>query len=328
MKTNLLVIIILCLSLGLKSQNYHPFPQENAIWHSIGSNLFYDGMYSQQYILQGDTIINDETWSKIYFNNIYFETRNNLIYLAAIRENEYKQILVKIPGIPEFILYDFSLEIGDTIWYEHSAFGIVGSNNPISFEMGYNHNHYKVVVEKDSVLLENEQFRNRIILNSFSEHNGYLNTHEDNHWVEGFGCIRWSGLFHPIVIGRAVNGDHIAFVCFKQDDEVLYLNNPYCDDCLCETFTSLDHFDVTDQILTVYPNPGKGYITININLDFTANASLLITDLSGKKLFEKQVPGKEELSLDLSPYRSGVVIIQLFNRKTNKILTAKKIIIQ
>lgn len=327
MKSLLLGIFILCFSSGLKSQNYHPFPHENAIWHAIGSNMFDENLYSQQYILQGDTIINGETWSKIYFNNIFLGTRNNMNYLAAIRENEQKQIIARFPWSPEFILYDFSLEIGDTIWYEHATASVVGGDYPFDFSYGEDFSpHYKLVVDKDSVLLENGQYRNRLILNSFHEQHG--NLHIQNHWIEGFGCTNWSGLFHPIVVIRYLNGDGVTFACFMQDEEVIYLNNPYCDDCLCETFTSVAHVDDSDKLLAVYPNPSKGHITIKILESYAQNIVLVITDISGKKLFEKHLHNQQEINLNLSAYGSGFYIIQLLDVSRNKLLESKKIIIE
>ncbi len=342
MKSLLLGMIILCFNLGLKSQNYHHFPESNAIWHSLAfqfseTDYDYHEMFSHKYFINGDTVIENETWNKIYFTNNYLgdvEIRGGMNYIAAIRENEQKQILAKFPELPEFVLYDFTLEIGDTIRYDYTAASIVEGNFPIYFlddeaphyKLDDEAPHYKVVVDKDSVLLENGQYRNRLILQSFLV--GYGDLHINNHWIEGFGCTEWSGLFHPIVVMRHDNGDHIKFACFMQDEVVIYLDNPYCDDCLCETFTFIDHFDGTNKVLIVYPNPSKGCITININGDYTGNAILLITDISGKKLFEKQVRNQKELNLDLSSYKGGFFIIHLLDLKTNKILESKKIIIQ
>lgn len=322
MKKLLFAIMIVFFNIGLKSQSYHPFPTENAVWHAIGINYFNDGKVSQQYILQGDTIIDNETWGKVYFKNTSFETRGTLNYLAAIRENENKQVLAKIHMLAEIILYDFSLEIGDTIWYDHALIGIVGSDNPLGFYDGPNHVHYKVVVDKDSVLLENGQYRNRITLNCFSEKNGNLHQYEDNQWIEGFGCTMWSGLFHPLVIDRYLNGDEIKFVCFKKNDEVLYLDNPYCDDCLCETFTSITAFDDTDKIFTVFPNPTKG--TVKINASSYRVLSLTILDLAGRVIYRKD-ENFDFLEIDISDFESGIYNISVL---TDKYLIARKIVKQ
>lgn len=338
MKTHLLLLIILCYSLGLKSQIDYSFPQENAVWHALAfqypDDMDTDGyvmeMFSHKYFIDGDTLIENQTWAKIFFTNQYLgdvEMRGEMNYIAAIRENEQKQILARFPNLPEFVLYDFSLEVGDTIWYEYIAASGVSSNNPMVFwddEVGYL--HYKVVADKDSVLLENGQYRNRLILESF--HAGYGDLHIANHWVEGLGCTRWSGLFHPIVVMRTDNGDGITFACFMQNDEVIYLDNPYCDDCLCETFTAINNFGINkDEIIHIYPNPTNGLLSVKIQPDYAKNATLIIADISGKKVMEKQVQNQPELTLDLSGHKSEIYIVQLLDLN-NTLLDSKKFIVE
>ncbi|GEM_PF-616835 len=328
MKKFLLVLMIFCFSMGLKSENYHPFPTENAIWHSIASQCPNE-LFSHKYFINGDTIIENETWQKIYFTNNYLgdvDFKGDMNYIAAIRENEQKQILAKIPHLPEFVLYDFSLEIGDTIWYEHVAESAVDGNYPFYFDDDFYSPHYKVVVDKDSVLLENGEYRNRLTLYSYVDH--YGNIKITNHWIEGFGCTRWSGLFHPIVVIRLDNGDGVSFACLMQDDEVIYLNNPYCDDCLCETFTSIDHIDYSNELLTVYPNPSKGNLTIAISESATGNLVLRISDVSGNKIIEQRIRNQKEINLNLGNYNSGFYFIQLLDVDRNKLIATEKIIIE
>ena len=335
MKKHFLVLMILCFSMLLKSENYHPFPTENAIWHALGFDFSKENdpnskMYSHKYFVNGDTIIENETWQKIYFTNNYLgniDFKIEMNYVAAIRENQQKQILAKFPQLPEFVLYDFSLEIGDTIWYEYAAFTMLSSSYPIYFDMedDFYAPHYKIVVDKDSILLKNGQYRNRLILHSFS---GYGNLHIHNHWIEGFGCTHWSGLFHPIDIIRCGKCVGFTFACFMQDDEVIYLNNPYCDDCLCETFTSIDHIDYSDELLTVYPNPSKGNLTIAISESATGNLVLRISDISGKKTFEQHLRNQQQINMNLSDYKSGFYIIQIWDEDRNKLIATEKIIIE
>ncbi|TVQ15001.1 MAG: T9SS C-terminal target domain-containing protein [Bacteroidetes bacterium] len=334
MKVLLSAMIMISCSLGLQSQNYHPFPQENAVWHALAfqfseSDYDYNEMFSHKYLIDGDTLIENQTWTKIFFTNQYLgdvEMRSDMNYIAAIRENEHKQILAKFPEFPEFVLYDFSLEVGDTIWYEYIAASVVSSNVPmVIWDEEDEYLHYKVVVAKDSVLLENGQYRNRLVLESF--HSGYGDLHIINHWVEGLGCTRWSGLFHPIIVMRTDNGDGITFACFMQDEEVIYLDNPYCDDCLCESFSSIDSFDDTEETLIVYPNPAKGWVTIKISSTNSGNTILRMNDISGNKLFEKQVLNQPEIALDLSGHKSGIYIIQLWGLN-NRLLDAKKVIVE
>ena len=327
-----------CLCETFASADYHPFPTESAIWHSVASQIawdmddeFYYELFSHKYFINGDTIIENETWQKIYFTNNYLggvDFKGEMNYVAALRENEQKQILAKFSHLPEFVLYDFSLEIGDTIWYEHAAESAVDGNYPFYFDDDddFYSPHYKVVVDKDSVLLENGEYRNRLTLYSYVDHYGNIDI--ANHWVEGFGCTRWSGLFHPIVVIRLDNGDGVSFACFMQDDEVIYLNNPYCDDCLCETFTSIDHVDNTDELLNVYPNPSKGNLTIAISESATGNLVLRITDISGKITFEQFLRNQRQINMNLGTYKSGFYIIQLWDVGRNKLMENRKIIIE
>jgi len=85
MKNILIGIILIALSSVLESQNHHSFPQTNGIWHSIGSNNFCEDLYSYQYMLDGDTVINNENWSKIYSFKRKLDLRSDWQYFAAIR---------------------------------------------------------------------------------------------------------------------------------------------------------------------------------------------------------------------------------------------------
>lgn len=234
MKALLISLFWICGSMGLKAQSYDPFPTSNAVWHALGFQYpfdmdedYYHEMYSQKLFIDGDTLIGEQTWNKIYFSNQYLgnvEYRDNANYIAAIRENEHKQILAQFPDYPEFVLYDFSLDVGDTIYYDYAAAAGVSGTTPIALYR-LDSPHYKVVVGKDSVQLETGEYRNQLILHSFLEN--YGNIHADNYWVEGLGCTNWTGLFNPLVVFFADNGDHLRFACFLHHEEVVYLDNPF-----------------------------------------------------------------------------------------------------
>ncbi len=85
-------------------------------------------------------------------------------------------------------------------------------------------NHYSIVVATDSIMLETGDYRKTWTLTGMSG---------TNTWIEGIGSISWFGLFTPLVIAFSDNGDQYQFACFKKDETVLYLNNPYGEDCFC-----------------------------------------------------------------------------------------------
>ena len=77
----------------------------------------------------------------------------------------------------------------------------------------------------------------------------------------------------------------------------------------------------------MYPNPTHGLVSVKIQVDYAKNATLLITDISGKKVMEKQVHNQPEMTFDLSGHKSGIYIIQLLD--VNKgLMGSKKFILE
>jgi hypothetical protein len=115
MKKYIILIFGLFTTLWSYSQDYYPFPDSNAIWNSK-----YGGYYGTPIVrfgLNGDTVINNQVYKKVY-QIVDDSTLNlaNMTYYAAIRENASKQIFAKMTDYDdEILIYDFSLNIGDTI---------------------------------------------------------------------------------------------------------------------------------------------------------------------------------------------------------------------
>jgi hypothetical protein len=69
MKTILLHLLVLSLLFSTTpafSQNNHPFPDSEAIWNTVGDNMFSNHQFRFRYGMFGDTIINDLLYKKIY----------------------------------------------------------------------------------------------------------------------------------------------------------------------------------------------------------------------------------------------------------------------
>lgn len=294
------------------SQGYFSFPDTNAAWNTVGDNVFTLEEWHFRYAVFGDTVINSVEYSKVY--EMYDSTilHPNSSYFAAIRENEQRQVFCLIPGFPETMLYDFSLEIGDTIWQ-----GIGGGlcYNEVEF---WEENHFRVVTETDSILLENNQYRRSWVLSGAL---GYQT------WVEGIGSIEWYGLFNPLITAIALCGDSYQFACFKHNDTVLYLDNPFCDHCFCQLFTDIEeqHMDLED-LLTLFPNPSNDKITIRFNELQTSTFTIIIYNPTGKKISEEALNGNQETEIALDQFESGLYTIQVFNKEGKKTGTKKFIV--
>ena len=85
--------------------------------------------------------------------------------------------------------------------------------------------------------------------------------------------------------------------CLEPDCEgdVVYLNS--------EHTTFLDEQSV---LLKIFPNPVDNYLTVNIKSDLTAQQKILLTDINGKRIWEKLIKhGEQTLNYNTSDLPSG-----------------------
>jgi hypothetical protein len=105
---------------GAYAQQYIPFPTDSAQW-SV-RNCFYSSQAcaSFQHKMKGDTLLNGKTYSKIYYSDdLTYGSQNQTLH-CFVREDTAKKVFIKYPtgtGIDtaEFLLYDFNVEVGDTV---------------------------------------------------------------------------------------------------------------------------------------------------------------------------------------------------------------------
>ncbi len=293
MKRTILILFLILISVSIYSQNYYPFPDSNAIWNSR-----YGGYYGSPIVrfgLNGDTAINNQVYSKVY--QIVDDSTlnlNNMTYYSAIRENDSKQVFVKMTDFEEEILiYDFSLNIGDTII----------SNSP----SGYLNYDLCIIADIDTIELENNQFRKRFKINDY----------EQDYWIEGIGSI--GGLFHPTM--DYIIGSYCDLTCFKYNDTALYINNPECDKCFCSLLTPVIEKEENNNFINVYPNPA----TTNINIDFKLKNGLSTIRLinSNGNLIESRITNSFPIRMNIKNLPYGIYLIQL---NTEKEIFTKKII--
>ena len=265
---SILTILILTMGVGYGQTNiYHPFPDSNAFWSDRGTNMFHPFfLRNTRYGLKGDTIINSKTYHQVF--SLFDSTLSNpnSFYYAAIREEDRK-IYTIIGNSPETILYDFNLNVGDTITYTY----------PEIFS--------RVLSKIDSVQLYTGEYRKRYVFNPID----FMGVPDIV--VEGIGSVVWTGLFNPLVTAIATNGDSFDFTCFKQNEIIYYLNNPECDHCFCTLLTEIEDMKEKEK-LSVYPNPLLFQTTLQTDY-YLHNATILLYNSLGQKVREvKNISGK------------------------------------
>lgn len=296
--SNLLISVTLLFCTSTFGQNYFPFPDSNAIWNTVGKNVFTSDEFRTRYGLFEDTIINSTLYHKIYD---LFDTNlihENSSYFAAMRLED-KKVIIKIQNFPETILYDFSLTVGDTIWYE-----IGGCAYPSGCDL-WPQSHWKTVTSIDTITIENGDQRKRWHLES-----GFMS----DTWIEGIGSVAWYGLFNPIITDIITNGDNFYFACLKQNEQVVYLNNPLCDKCFCQLYTEIAQTKYPENRLSIIPNPAKDRIIIQYNEIDKGAYSLKIFNSLGIIIFEKNDNMDNKLEISVSEFLKGFYTVMIFDK--------------
>lgn len=153
-----------------------------------------------QYYLKGDTTINGNVYKKLYFRRqIFGEVKD--VYLTSLKEASGKIYASDYNWnglnytVGEYLLYDFSAEVGDTI------------KSNITPDCNCNLLEPQIVTSISTVTLQNGETRKK-----------YLLSHSST-WVEGIGSL--NGLFYdafPIILSK----DRPQLICYKQYDSFLF----------------------------------------------------------------------------------------------------------
>lgn len=296
------IVTLLTFTVGLKGQNYVPFPTENVNW-----NVYYVGTCHERapdtilirYTIHGDTTINDISYRKLCIEG--GDTINPMIRSIGGLREENKKIYYTGETIlsatyTEYLLYDFTKQTGDII--KHNSQG--------SF--------YSVILDIDSVLIDG-MYRKRYNV--------------DNHWfyqnpdyiIEGIGSVK-NGLLGHISDITTCGNHYWEHICFRENGKVKYLN-PAFDDCFPDNLVMRTSLTKTDTQIKIYPNPVNQEIQIENNSN--KNLSLKIIDIYGRSIVEQQLNDiKTVIKLDVQP---GVYHV-LIKNKSGQIILTRKIIKQ
>ncbi len=284
---NYLVIILILLGFTTTAQTYHPFPTKNTIWTQMSPNpsYFEHDIFHIYALKDNDTTINGKLYHKLYNSEDSIFTEKELC--GGIREENKKVYFYALDSLPypreqtipgtEYLLYDFSLKIGDMITSDH--FRLIA---PIS------------VSNIDSILIGTE-YRKSITFDDVQEMT----------WVEGIGSLR--GIITVTAPSLASGGSKNNLICFRQNNEILYHNKGY-DNCFYKNdYNSVEVSNFAKAIILA-PNP----VSATCKLSYSAcYYQLQIVSLFGIVVREYNVTGQTSTIVDRNGLPSGIYFIKL-----------------
>lgn len=274
----ILATILLSSTLFVKGQSsvYRPFPMDNGNWsYQYFDDLGFPTATYSQYTLTGDTVISSNTYKKIY---------SYPFYSGAIRELGKIIYFVPNSSSTEYILYNFNLNLGDTIFNPYG--GSSCSNDTI------------IIVQVDSVLVS-DGFHRRLQLSSSTT------------WIEGIGSSNY--LLQPTEF--LCTSGNFELQCMTSD---LIFSYP---DSTSNCSVSVLQLDNTLKNLSIYPVPTSNNIYLNFSYEDLQSSQydIYITDLFGN-IIEHYVNMRK---IDITKLKSGIYFIKIKNQNQQNIFTSK-----
>ncbi len=287
----LLLVILLFYAISGKSQTwiYHSMPDSNAVWNFEAINpcpQIVNLIQNFSITISGDTTINSITYHKLftpYVMESYIGTNCGSTfpgYKGAVRQDTSlkRAYVVKPFNNIEQLLYDFNMQIGDTVK------GVIAS---ISVDAD-------TVISIDSILVGGSYRKKWNITNGISI-------------IEGLGSTY--GLVQNSTAGLIGTFPNFLITCFSQNGVSIYPNNS----TTCPLISSLNTLSETAKEIKIYPNPSKGVFIVDFNgLEIK---EIILNDLFGQLILKENTSNSINLSID--NLKTGLYIL-IVTDKNNK----------
>ena len=285
---NLFYLFLLFASFQTAHAQYKPLPMQNAEWYQYGGIALLScptcTLVDYKYYTDGDTLINSQTYVKI--KKVEVPSINDLslfpTYTGAIRQDTLNQkiYVVLTDSTTEHILYDFSLQVGDT---NNSVL-----HSLVSDCLGFNTETLYLI---DTIQVNGNDHRVFHFQGSCAGNGvGY---------IEGIGSD--FGLLFPDLID--IRESHLS--CLKINNQSYY---PSSTESCVLTFVGVDELNA-NPTLSISPNPASNTLHISLD-DNTAKQNGKLLNNQGKVLKHFLLTSGEN-NIDIDDLDSGVYFVEV-----------------
>ncbi|REJ82263.1 MAG: T9SS C-terminal target domain-containing protein [Bacteroidetes bacterium] len=296
-------IILLIIAQAGYCQAYHPLPDSNVVWRiswgtsgCLQSNLFDE----YQYQVTGDTNINASIYQKVVRTGSFDCHAAPILpesgYLGAYRNNLVTQQVFFVPkdSLYEMLLYDFSLNIGDTV------------KGYLDFVAKYN---TAIISNIDSILIgSNYRKRWHYMSHGTAPYNFWNGT-----IIEGIGCEY--GLLEGLSAMLDNNG---SLSCFSIDNDVLYpINSPGPCTLISSTFNQKKE---NEGMFFCFPNPASGSIRV-VGSGVEQIHFYKLYDALGRIILYSRFESNK--SINIEHLETGTYFIELTDKKSRTLGSVK-----
>lgn len=280
--------------LPLFAQTNFPFPSADAVWSVSSKTQWWFDTYADnhKYTVMGDSVLNGIAYKKYYHCPDSILNPSNLSFYALLRQDTQTQrsYVVYANDTSEYLLYDFSLQVGDTL------------SDP-SYYLGWWWSDHSVTVTQVSF---DDSGRKKI----------HLSTLET--WIEGIGSSK--GLFNRTHLELADEAE-LELLCFEQNGETIYQKYPN----ICH-YTSITGIETpTNANFVVSPNPANQTLSIN-SYQYSQEATFELYNILGQVTIITPLLTKEE-QIDINNLPAGTYFYQIVNAQKQSLQRGKLIIL-
>jgi len=280
-----------------------PFPTENAVWSELRRAEGTSNLITIHYGIIGDTIINNRQYKKMYTStdSIFDPSSKDLTYFGGLRISQ-GEVSVLERGIPDFnenLVYNPSLEVGDTLYdggIETATFGTI------------------LVKSIDSVTLEDGLRRKRWNFEAITSQGVYDSTRVEVKrdsafsWVEGVGNTKCP---FKDPVRCAFRTFFSKLICFEQNGQKIYADIEYPDCYFKSISVSVAKFNI-EPTIELFPNPAYNSIFLqSSNSKTLQRLNIKILDTAGRLLREEVINFNGDHEIDISQLPKGAYFIQV-----------------